>query len=308
MSARRTSAKARHLLGLAGLSKPDIEKFLKRAEAYRRARAKGHDFGKKRKGQTLVNLFFEPSTRTRVSFELAAYQLGMSVVNFAAEASSVRKGETLTDTFRNLAAMGPAAIVVRAAEEGAVARLAAESPVPVINAGDGAGEHPTQALVDALTLMRAKGRLQGLKVAIIGDIAHSRVARSNFHLLPKFGVKVAAFGPGELMPKALPPGTARAASMDEALSGADAVMMLRIQIERMKERPLPLHNYHAQFGLHAKTLALAKKDAVVLHPGPMNRGLEIADEVADDPKRSLVLEQVANGVAVRMAVLDLLTR
>jgi len=308
MRAPRPSKKARHLLGLHDLSKSEIEVFLNRAGNFRRALDKGQTFLGKRKGRTLINLFFEPSTRTRISFELAATRLGMSVVNFSAEASSVRKGETLLDTVKNLDALRPDAIAIRIGDENLIGKLAAGCRTPVINAGDGTGEHPTQALLDALTLVRAKGKLSGLKVAVIGDIAHSRVARSNFHLLPKFGARVAAFGPDSLMPSALPEGVVRAASMAEALKGADAVMMLRIQLERMKERPLPLHNYHAQFGLNRKTLALAKADAVVLHPGPINRGLEISDEVADDPKRSLVLEQVANGVAVRMAVLELLTR
>lgn len=309
MSVFRTSPKVRHLLGLEELSKSELEVYLKRADKWRRLLSKGksHGLAKKRQGQVLINLFFEPSTRTRISFELAAYRLGMNVINFSTEESSVRKGETVHDTFHNLLAMQPSIIAARVATESVLSACAASSPVPIVNAGDGVGEHPTQALLDALTLLHVKGRLQGLKIAIIGDIAHSRVAHSNFHLLPKLGAKVFAFGPDELIPKTLPRGVIRANSMSDALRNADAVMMLRIQLERMKEQPLPLHNYHAQYGLNSARLAVAKQEVMVLHPGPMNRGLEIADEVADDPKRSFILAQVGHGIAVRMAVLEILT-
>lgn len=310
MSASRTSPKVRHLLGLAELSKSELEIYLKRADMWRRILSKGNgrSLGQKRKSQVLINLFFEPSTRTRISFEFAGYRLGMNVINFATEESSLRKGETVQDTFHNLTAMRPSIIAVRVASTEALSAFASSSLIPIVNAGDGVGEHPTQALLDALTLLNVKKRLQGLKIAIIGDIAHSRVAHSNFHLLPKFGVKVFTFGPDELVPEILPKGVVRANSMSDALRDADAVMMLRIQLERMKDRPLPLHNYHAQFGLNSAKLAQAKPEVMVLHPGPMNRGLEIDNEVADDPKRSFILAQVSHGVAVRMAVLEILTR
>jgi aspartate carbamoyltransferase catalytic subunit len=258
------------------------------------------------RGKTVVNLFYEPSTRTRASFEIAQKVLSAESLSIAAATSSVQKGETLLDTARNLEAMNPDMIVIRHSSSGAPHFLARHCRSAIVNAGDGAHEHPTQALLDALTLRQKKGRLKGLRVAIVGDVMHSRVARSNAWLLTKMGATVVLCAPPTLMP----PGIERLAAVthriDEALEGADAVMMLRLQLERMAGGYFPTtREYHLRFGLTEDRVRRAKKDVVILHPGPMNRGVEIASEVADGPY-SVILDQVTNGVAVRMAVLYLL--
>jgi aspartate carbamoyltransferase catalytic subunit len=258
------------------------------------------------RGKTVVNLFYEASTRTRASFEVAQKVLSADSLSIAAATSSVQKGETLLDTARNLEAMNPDMIVIRHASSGAPHFLARHCRSAIVNAGDGAHEHPTQALLDALTLRQKKGRLKGLRVAIVGDVLHSRVARSNAWLLGKMGASVVLCAP----PTLLPPGFERLARVthriDEALEGADAVMMLRLQLERMSGGYFPTtREYHVHFGLTEARVRRAQKDLLILHPGPMNRGVEIASEVADGPY-SVILDQVTNGVAVRMAVLYLL--
>ena len=287
-----------HLLQIDSLSDDQIAILLDAADLFASDPAAGVG---KLSGKTVFNLFYENSTRTAMSFAVAATRLGAQPLTLSVEHSSVKKGETLADTARTLGAMGPDAIVLRHRENGAAAQVATLAGCPVINAGDGTNEHPTQALLDALTLRRHFGALDGLTVAIVGDIRHSRVARSNTRLLPRLGVTVRLSGPPELMPD-----EGGGQDLESALRGADAVMMLRVQRERLDEDfgdgP---GEYLARYGLTAKRVALAASHAVVLHPGPMNRGVEIADEVADGP-RSLILDQVANGVAVRMAVLDLL--
>jgi aspartate carbamoyltransferase catalytic subunit len=307
MSVAKHLLSVRHLLGIKNLSQDDIIKILDLAGHYADLGHKPEAFDRAFGKLVLVNVFLEPSTRTKMSFEMAAHRLGLKPVNFEGASSSLKKGETLLDTLAAIAAMKPDVMIVRQNEEGLLEKAAAFSPCPLINAGDGAGEHPTQALLDALTIQRRKGGIEGLNIAICGDIAHSRVARSNFYLLTKLGANVRAFGPAGLMPATLPAGVKGAATMNEALEGADVVMMLRVQLERMVQKP-SLEKYFKEFGLSREKLSLAKPDAIVMHPGPINRGVEIADEVADDPERSVIQDQVANGVAVRMAVLDLLTR
>jgi aspartate carbamoyltransferase catalytic subunit len=254
------------------------------------------------KGRLVFNLFYENSTRTAMSFATAAHRLGASPVTLSVEHSSVRKGETLEDTARTLNAMRPDALVIRHRENVAPAAVAAIMDCPVINAGDGTNEHPTQALLDAATILHRLGRTEGLKVAICGDIRHSRVARSNAKLLPRLGAEVRLGGPAELMPD-----EGIQLSIDEAIAGADVVMMLRVQRERLEaELGDGPGEYLQKYGLTPERLALAAPEAVVMHPGPMNRGVEIADAVADDPQRSLITLQVEMGVAVRMACLELL--
>ena len=253
-------------------------------------------------GLTLINAFFENSTRTLLSFEIAGNRLGAQVVTMQVEQSSIKKGETLEDTARTLNAMRPDALVIRHGTSGAPARLAAIMDCPVINAGDGIGEHPTQALLDALTIRNRFGRIEGLKVAICGDIKHSRVARSNAALLPRLGAEVRFAGP----PSLLPDGIEGSGTIDDAVEGADVVMMLRIQRERLEEQ-FDDGEYLARYGLTAERLKRASPNAVVMHPGPINRGVEIDGDLAVDPERSLITLQVEMGVAVRMAVLDRLT-
>jgi len=262
------------------------------------------------RGHTLINLFFEDSTRTRTSFELAGKRLGADVINMSVSSSSVNKGETLLDTAATLNAMNCDLLVVRHGESGAPALLAQKVDAAVINAGDGTHEHPTQALLDALTIRRRKGRLQGLTVAICGDVLHSRVARSNIHLLGAMGSQVRVIGPPTLIPsEAASLGVSVFNDMAKGLAGADVVMMLRLQKERMARGLVPsAREFFRFFGLDAEKLAFAKPDALVMHPGPMNRGVEIDSAVADDPARSVIKEQVEMGVAVRMAVLDTLAR
>jgi aspartate carbamoyltransferase catalytic subunit len=259
------------------------------------------------RGKLVANLFYEASTRTRFSFEIAERRLSADSIAFSQAGTSVAKGETLLDTARNLMAMAPDAIVIRHQRSGAPHVLARELPCAVVNAGDGTHEHPTQALLDALTIRRAKGRLAGLEVALCGDIAHSRVARSNLGLLAKMGAKVTLCGPRPLLPAEIERTGARVVTrIEEAIEGADVVMMLRVQKERGGGLGYPSdREYFDLFGLTTERRKLAKPDAIVMHPGPMNRGVEIDSEVADGPG-SVILEQVENGVAVRMAVLYLL--
>jgi aspartate carbamoyltransferase catalytic subunit len=297
----------RHLLGIEGLGASDLANILDEAEpwiAFNRGARKADE---RLAGLTQINAFFENSTRTLFSFEIAGKRLGAQVSNFHPAASSVRKGESLIDTALTLNAMRPDILVIRHEADGAATDVAELMDCPVINAGDGAGEHPTQALLDALTIKRRFGRIAGLKVAICGDIIHSRVAGSNMRALPLLGAEVRLVGPEALLPQdtALP----RFTDFDEGIAGADVVMMLRIQRERMEEAfPDTLIDYHAQYGLTRARLDAHAPGALVMHPGPMNRGVEIDGELADDPKRSAILEQVEMGVAVRMACLDLLTR
>ena len=300
----------RHLLGIEGLSADDISLILDEAEqwvGFNRRRRKQDD---RLAGLTQINAFFENSTRTLLSFEIAGKRLGAQVANFHVAASSVKKGESLIDTALTLNAMRPDVMVIRHEQDGAARQVAAVMGCPVINAGDGRGEHPTQALLDAFTMRRRKGRIEGLKVAICGDILHSRVARSNLILLPKLGAEVRAVGPETLLPKdGRLDGIPAFTDFDEGIAVADVVMMLRIQRERMAEAVSgSLGDFHVRYGLTRERLAHAAADALVMHPGPMNRGVEIDSDVADDPERSAITEQVENGVAVRMACLDLLTR
>ena len=298
----------RHLLAIEGLYPPQIAALLDLAESYVLLSRTGTTPRDRLRGRTLINLFFEDSTRTRTSFELAGKRLGADVINMSVATSSVNKGETLLDTASTLNAMNCDLLVVRHAASGAPALLARKVDAAVINAGDGTHEHPTQALLDALTIRRRLGRLQGLTVAICGDILHSRVARSNIFLLSALGSQVRVVGP----PTLIPPEAERLGievfhDMKAGLAGADVVMALRLQQERMTSGLVPsTREYFRFFGLDAEKLAYAKPGALVMHPGPMNRGVEIASRVADDPERSVIREQVEMGVAVRMAVLDVL--
>lgn len=304
-------------MGIRDLTEADIRGILDTAENFREINAREIKKVPTLRGKTVINLFFENSTRTRTSFELAAKRLSADAVNISVSSSSVSKGETLVDTALNLDAMQPDCIVVRHGSAGVPHQLAKVSRAAVVNAGDGANEHPTQALLDAMTIREHKKKIQGLEVAIVGDILHSRVARSNIHLLTKLGAKVRVAGPGTLVPKDFEffidagGGDERSLQVcphvEDAIQGADVVMILRIQRERQDSAYFPtLREYAVHYGLTNDRLDLAKKDAIVLHPGPMNRGIEIASEVADS-SRSLILDQVKYGVAVRMAVLYLAT-
>ncbi|MDQ3069997.1 MAG: aspartate carbamoyltransferase catalytic subunit [Acidobacteriota bacterium] len=301
------SLSGRHLLGIADLTPGEIALVLDTAEAMKEIGGRAIKKVPALRGRTVVNLFFEPSTRTRMSFEIAEKRLSADTLNFAASTSSVSKGETLADTARNLEAMAPDIIVVRHSSSGAAHLLSRVCRARIVNAGDGTHEHPTQALLDAFTIRERKGRLAGLKVAIVGDLLHSRVLRSNLLLLKKMGADVWACGPATLLPPGLDRFGARmTSSMDEAMDGADVVMMLRVQHERMKGLYLPsLREYFNLYGLTETRLRRAAEGAIVMHPGPMNRGVEIDSVVADGPW-SVILDQVANGVAVRMAVLYLM--
>jgi aspartate carbamoyltransferase catalytic subunit len=298
----------RHLLGIEQLSRDDILFLLDEAEpwiAFNRGRRKCDE---RLAGLTQFNVFFENSTRTLFSFEVAGKRLGAQVANFHPGASSVRKGESLIDTALTLDAMRPDVMVIRHSETGAAHEVAAVVDCAVINAGDGTGEHPTQALLDALTMRRRKGRLEGLKVAICGDIRHSRVAGSNMKLLPRLGVDLRVVGPPSLLPAGTG-GIPAFTDLDEGIAGVDVVMMLRIQRERMEASVSgSLADFHALYGLTRARLDRAAPGAIVMHPGPMNRGVEIDGDLADDSDRSAIREQVETGVAVRMAVLDILTR
>jgi aspartate carbamoyltransferase catalytic subunit len=296
----------RHLLGIESLEPSEITAILDTAETLREILDRPIKKVPALRGKTVVNLFYEPSTRTRASFEVAQRVLSADSLSIAAATSSAQKGETLLDTAKNLEAMNPDMIVIRHSSSGAPHFLARHCHASIVNAGDGAHEHPTQALLDALTLRQKKKRLEGLRVAIVGDLLHSRVARSNVWLLSKMGAKVVLCAPPTLVPPgidALAPVTYR---IDEAVEGADAIMMLRTQHERMTGGYYPSdREYHLRFGLTEERVKRARKDVLILHPGPMNRGVEIASEVADGPY-SVILDQVTNGVAVRMAVLLLL--
>jgi aspartate carbamoyltransferase catalytic subunit len=300
----------KHLLAVEGLESPEISYLLDLAESYVLLNRSGKTQRDLLRGRTLINLFFEDSTRTRTSFELAGKRLGADVINMSVSTSSVNKGETLIDTATTLNAMHCDLLVVRHDQSGAPNLLAKIVDAAVINAGDGTHEHPTQALLDALTIKRHKGRISGLTVAICGDISHSRVARSNIHLLTTMGNQVRVVGPPTLMPAEVTGlGVTVCHDMAEGLHGADIVMMLRLQRERMTRGLVPsAREYFRFYGLDHAKLAYAKPDALVMHPGPMNRGVEIDSAVADDPQRSLIREQVEMGVAVRMAVLDTLSR
>ena len=299
-----------HLLAIEGLEPPHISALLDLAESYALLNRQGKTQRDLLKGRTLINLFFEDSTRTRTSFELAGKRLGADIVNMSVSTSSVNKGETLLDTAATLNAMNTDLLVIRHAQSGAPALLAQKVDAAVINAGDGTHEHPTQALLDALTIRRRKGRLQGLIVAICGDVLHSRVARSNIHLLSAMGATVRVVGPPTLIPSECARlGVEVHHDMKPGLAGADVVMMLRLQKERMNAGLVPSpREFFRFYGLDAAKLRHAKPDAIVMHPGPMNRGIEIDSAVADDPERSVIGEQVEMGVAVRMAVLDVLAR
>jgi aspartate carbamoyltransferase catalytic subunit len=301
---------SRHLLAIEGLEPPHIAGLLDLADHYALANRRGTTQRDLLKGRTLINLFFEDSTRTRTSFELAGKRLGADIVNMSVSTSSVNKGETLLDTAATLNAMRTDLLVVRHGQSGAPALLAQKLEAAVINAGDGTHEHPTQALLDALTIRRRKGRLEGLTVAICGDVLHSRVARSNIHLLLAMGARVRIVGPPTLIPsEAARLGVEVHHAMRSGLDGADVVMMLRLQKERMTGGLVPsAREFFRFYGLDREKLAWAKPDAIVMHPGPMNRGVEIDSAVADDPARSVIGEQVEMGVAVRMAVLDVLSR
>jgi len=299
----------RHLLGIEGLSHLDIEALLDRADDYVALSRQVEKKTATLRGRTQINLFFEPSTRTQASFELAGKRLGADVMNMSVASSSVKKGETLIDTAATLNAMRPDILVVRHQAAGAVNLLARKVGCSVVNAGDGAHEHPTQALLDALTIRRNKGRIMGLTVAICGDILHSRVARSNIILLNALGAKVRLIAPSSLLPAGIDRmGVAVFTDMKKGLEGADIVMMLRLQLERMHGAFVPsMKEYFRYLGLDREKLDLAAPDALVMHPGPMNRGVEISSEVADGAQ-SLIREQVEMGVAVRMAVLDALAQ
>ncbi|HEY2867623.1 MAG TPA: aspartate carbamoyltransferase catalytic subunit [Pyrinomonadaceae bacterium] len=303
--------KRRDLLGIRDLTAAEIIGILDTAENFREINTREIKKVPALRGKTIINLFFENSTRTRTSFELAAKRLSADAVNISVSTSSLTKGETLIDTALNLDAMAPDAIVVRHSSAGVPHQLAKVSKAAIINAGDGANEHPTQALLDAMTIREHKGKIQGLEIAILGDIVHSRVARSNIHLLTKLGASVRVAGPGTLVPAdfqyLVEKGLTVKPKIESAIEGADVVMILRIQRERQDSAYFPtLGEYSIHYGLTNERLNLAKKDAIVLHPGPMNRGIEIASDVADS-SRSLILDQVKYGVSVRMAVLYLAT-
>jgi aspartate carbamoyltransferase catalytic subunit len=295
------------LLGIEGLERSEIEAILERAKHFQPPAQQSFQRREILKGRMIVNLFFEASTRTRTSFEIAAKRLGADAISITAAGSSISKGESLVDTLNTLAAMRPDAIVMRHAASGAPHFLARYLPrTPIINAGDGTHEHPTQALLDARTILDHRPSLEGLRVAIIGDIAHSRVARSNIYLLAKFGASIVLCGPASLIPPelaAIAPGVSLTYDIREAIRDADVVMMLRVQLERQHEAAFPASEYFQFYGLRLEHLDLVKPDAIVMHPGPINRGREISSDVADS-QRSVILSQVENGVAVRMAVLD----
>ena len=299
-----------HLLAIEGLEAPHIAALLDLAESYALLNRQGKTQRDLLRGRTLINLFFEDSTRTRTSFEIAGKRLGADVINMSVSNSSMNKGETLLDTASTLNAMNTDLLVVRHGQSGAPALLAQKVSAAVINAGDGTHEHPTQALLDALTIRRHKGDLRNLVVAICGDIAHSRVARSNIHLLGAMGAEVRLIAPPTLLPAAVERlGVQVFHDMRRGLAGADVVMMLRLQRERMSGGLVPsAREFFRFYGLDAEKLSFAKPDSIVMHPGPMSRGIEIDSAIADDPERSVIGEQVEMGVAVRMAVLDVLSR
>jgi aspartate carbamoyltransferase catalytic subunit len=294
------------LLDIESLDRSEIQAILDRARFFQPPPNETYRRLDSLRGKTIVNLFFEASTRTRVSFEIAAKRLGADTISIAAQQSSVSKGESLVDTLNTLVAMRPNAVVMRHSASGAPHFLARHLRIPIVNAGDGSHEHPTQGLLDALTILDWRKSLENLRVAIIGDIAHSRVARSDIHLLSKFGADIVLCGPPSLVPSELTdlaPGIRIAYDMKEAIRGVDVIMMLRVQLERQHEAPMAASEYFRFFGLQLEHLQLAKPEAIVMHPGPINRGRELSSDVADS-QRSAILNQVENGVAVRMAVLE----
>ena len=295
------------ILGIKDLSVEEINLILETAESFIEISTRDIKKVPTLRGKTIVNLFFEASTRTRTSFEIAGKRLSADTINISASTSSVVKGETLIDTARNLEAMNPDIIVIRHSAAGAPHMLARLIKPSIINAGDGAHEHPSQALLDMLTMKEKKGKIAGLKVAIVGDIAHSRVARSNIHGLTKMGAEVVVAGPVMMIPRDIEQmGVTVCSTLEDAIKGADIIMMLRIQLERQQQKIFPsLREYSNAFCLNMKNIALAKEDVLVMHPGPINRGIEIAADIADGPY-SVILDQVTNGVAVRMALLYLL--
>ena len=300
--------KARHLLGIEELSLQEIRVFLDEGKRFKRELEQGSRKFDSLRGKSVVSLFYEASTRTRGSFEMAAKRLGADFIHMNADAStSVSKGETLVDTAKNLEAMNPDFLVLRHSSSGAPQLLAKHLQIPVINAGDGFHEHPTQALLDCLTMEEQFGSVKGLNVTIVGDVAHSRVARSNIHLLRKLGAKITACGPPTLIPPNMENlGVKTVYRLADGIKDADVVMMLRIQFERQNEKQIPsTAEYFRFFGMNLESAKGLKKSAIIMHPGPLNRGVEIAPEVADG-KHSVILNQVTNGVAVRMGVLSVL--
>src|SRR5579859_2831379 len=296
----------RGLLDIESLDRREIESILDRSKDFQPPPGQAFKRFDVLRNRTIVNLFFEASTRTRTSFEIAGRRLGAEIISITASGSSVSKGESLVDTLNTLGAMRPDAIVMRHSASGAPHFLSRYLPIPIVNAGDGTHEHPTQALLDARTILDRRESLEGLRVAIIGDIAHSRVARSNIHLLSKFGVDIVLCGPATLLPRemrAIAPGITLTNDMREAIRDADVIMMLRVQLERQHEATFPANEYFQFFGLRPEHVQLAKPNVIVMHPGPINRGREISSEVADS-QRSAILNQVENGIAVRMAVLE----
>ncbi|HNZ31409.1 MAG TPA: aspartate carbamoyltransferase catalytic subunit [Smithellaceae bacterium] len=296
------------LLGIKDLSVNEINLILETAESFLEVSTRKIKKVPTLRGKTIINLFYEASTRTRTSFEIAAKRLSADTINISASTSSVVKGETLIDTARNLEAMNPDIIVIRHSASGAPHLLASLVRQSIINAGDGAHEHPTQALLDMMTIKEKKGKIAGLKIAIVGDIAHSRVARSNIYGLSKMGAHVTLAGPATMIPRHIEQmGVKVFTKMEDAIVGADVIMMLRIQLERQNQNIFPsLREYSQRYCLNRGNIGLAKKTAIVMHPGPLNRGVEISPDIADDPSRSVILDQVNKGVAVRMALLYLL--
>jgi aspartate carbamoyltransferase catalytic subunit len=294
------------LLGIEPLKREEIQTILDRAREFRPVAEKSWRKLDLLKGRMVVNLFFEASTRTRTSFEIAAKRLGADTISITAQGSSVSKGESLVDTLNTLGAMRPDAIIMRHSASGAPHFLQRHLGIPIINAGDGTHEHPTQALLDARTILDHGVQLEGLRIAIIGDIAHSRVARSNVHLLSKYGADIVLCGPASLLPRELAqlaPGVTLTTDINEAIADAGVIMMLRVQLERQHEAAFPAGEYFGSYGLRPDHLHLARPDVIVMHPGPINRGREISSEVADS-QRSAILNQVENGIVVRMAVLE----
>jgi aspartate carbamoyltransferase catalytic subunit len=300
--------KNKDILGIKELSVEEITLILDTADSFLEVSTREIKKVPTLRGKSVINLFYEASTRTRTSFEIAAKRLSADTINISASTSSVVKGETLIDTAKNIEAMNPDIIVIRHSAAGAPHMLASLLRQSIINAGDGAHEHPTQALLDMMTIRSRKGRIAGLKVAIVGDISHSRVARSNIHGLTKMGAHVFVAGPATMLPRNIESlGVVAYSRIEEAIKDADIVMMLRIQTEREKQNLFPsLREYAQHFSLNRKNIALAREDCIVMHPGPLNRGVEISPDIADGP-HSVILDQVTNGVAVRMALLYLLT-
>jgi aspartate carbamoyltransferase catalytic subunit len=300
--------RSKDILGIKELSVEEITLILDTADSFLEVSTREIKKVPTLRGKSVINLFYEASTRTRTSFEIAAKRLSADTINISASTSSVVKGETLIDTAKNIEAMNPDIIIIRHSAAGAPHMLASLLRQSIINAGDGAHEHPTQALLDMMTIRSRKGRIAGLKVAIVGDISHSRVARSNIHGLTKMGARVFVAGPATMLPRDIETlGVVAYSRIEEAIRDADIIMMLRIQTEREKQNLFPsLREYATYFSLNRSNITLAREDCIVMHPGPLNRGVEISPDIADGP-HSVILDQVTNGVAVRMALLYLLT-